>query len=174
MINIVYDYNSDFVIFMSRPNTEESSKVGVLDELLQVVAEEIAIFASCVEGDAKETYTDMADALLDFGLKAEVNYFLDELIKRNEESIFLKDETVREGVRHMAYILKDSISEAEDHTFAMTSDDPDSGEFTVHFQEELKEQVINEFKKDMLNLFNENVDDIFEKNGFDDCIEDIF
>ena len=116
----------------------------------------------------------MADALLDFGLKAEVNYFLDELIKRNEETIFLKDETVREGVRHMAYILKDSISEAEDHTFVMTSDDPDSGEFTVHFQEELKEQVINEFKKDMLNLFNENVDDIFEKNGFDDCIEDIF
>ena len=24
------------------------------------------------------------------------------------------------------------------------------------------------------NMFNENVDDIFEKNGFDDCIEDIF
>ena len=174
MINIVYDYESDFIIFMSRPNSEESSKIEALDELLQVIAGEMALFAACVEGDIKETYSDMADALLDFGLKDKVIFFLDELIKRNKETIFLNDETIREGVRHMAYTLKDSLSEAEDHTFVMTSDDPDSGEFTVHFQEELKEQVINEFKKDMLNLFNENVDDIFEKNGFDDCIEDIF
>ena len=116
----------------------------------------------------------MADALLDFGLKDKVIFFLDELIKRNKETIFLNDETIRESVRHMAYTLKDSLSKAEDSTFVMTSDNPDSGEFTVHFQEELKEKIINEFKKDMLNLFNENVDDIFEKNGFDDCIEDIF
>ena len=174
MINIVYDYESDFIIFMSRPNSEESSKIEALDELLQVIAGEMALFAACVEGDIKETYSDMADALLDFGLKDKVIFFLDELIKRNKETIFLNDETIREGVRHMAYTLKDSLNKAEDSTFVMTSDNPDSGEFTVHFQEELREKIINEFKKDMLNLFNENVDDIFEKNGFDNCIEDIF
>ena len=174
MINIVYDYESDFVIFMSGPNSEESSKIEALDELLQVIAGEMALFAACVEGDIKETYSDMADALLDFGLKDQVKYFLDELIKRNKETIFLNDETIREGVRHMAYTLKDSLSKAEDSTFVMASDNTDSGEFTVHFQEELREQIINEFKKDMLNLFNENVDDIFEKNAFDNCIEDIF
>ena len=174
MINIVYDYESDFVIFMSGPNSEESSKIEALDELLQVIAGEMALFAACVEGDIKETYSDMADALLDFGLKDQVKYFLDELIKRNKETIFLNDETIREAVRHMAYTLKDSLNKAEDRTFVMTSDNPDSGEFTVHFQEEHREQIINEFKKDMLNLFNENVDDIFEKNAFDNCIEDIF
>ena len=174
MINIVYDYNNDFVVFMSKPSSEESNKVEVLDELLQIIAEEIALFANCVEGDVKETYLEMSDTLLQLGSRVEVTYFLDELIKRNEETIFLKDETIREGVRHMAYTLKDSLSKAEDSTFVMTSDNPDSGEFTVHFQEELREKIINEFKKDMLNLFNENVDDIFEKNGFDDCIEDIF
>lgn len=174
MINIVYDYENDLVIFMSKPNSEESNKVEVLDELLQVIAGEMALFAACVEGDIKETYSDMTDALLDFGSKDQVKYFLDELIKRNKENIFLNDETVREGVRHIAYTLKDSLSEAEGSMFVMASDNPDSGEFTVHFQEELREQIINEFKKDMLELFNENVDDIFEKNSFDDCIEDIF
>ena len=55
MINIVYDYNNDFVVFMSKPSSEESNKVEVLDELLQIIAEEIALFANCVEGDVKET-----------------------------------------------------------------------------------------------------------------------
>ena len=87
MINIVYDYESDFIIFMSRPNSEESSKIEALDELLQVIAGEIALFAAYVEGDIKETYSDMADALLDFGLKDKVIFFLDELIKRNKETI---------------------------------------------------------------------------------------
>ena len=174
MINVVYDYENDLVIFMSKPNTEESSKIEVLDELLQVIAREIALFAAHVEGDTKETYLEMADTLLDFGLKEQINYFLDELIKRNKENIFLNDETVREGVRHIAYTLKDSLNEAKDHTFVMSSDDPDSSEFTIQLQEDFREQIINEFKKDMLELFNENVDDIFEKNGFDDCIEDIF
>ena len=174
MINVVYDYENDLVIFMSKPNTEESSKIEVLDELLQGIAREMALFAAHVEGDTKETYLEMADALLAFGLKEQINYFLDELIKRNKESIFLNDETVREGVRHIAYTLKDSLNEAKDHTFVMSSDDPDSDEFTIQLQEDFREQIINEFKKDMLELFNENVDDIFEKNGFDDCIEDIF
>ena len=175
MINAVYDANSDFFVFISRPNSEESSKVEVLDELMHIIAGELALFASCVEGDTKEAYLDMVNSLLTSGLKADVSILLNEIIERNKNTIFLNDETVKESVRHMAYVFKDSLSKIDFSTaFLALSDNPDNNEFVLCSQEEYKEEITNSFKKDMMELFNENVDDIFEKNGFDDCIEDIF
>ena len=86
MINAVYDANSDFFVFISRPNSEESSKVEVLDELMHIIAGELALFASCVKGDTKEAYLDMVNSLLTSGLKADVSILLNEIIERNKKN----------------------------------------------------------------------------------------
>ena len=175
MINVVYEGNSDFFVFISKPNSEECSRVEVLDELLHIIAGELALFASCVEGDTNEVYLDMVNSLLTSGLKPDVSILLNEIIEKNNNTIFLNDETVKESVRHMAYVFKDSLSKIDFSTaFLALSDNPDNNEFVLCSQEEYKEKITNEFKKDMIEMFNENVDDILEKNGFDDCIEDIF
>ena len=112
MINIVYDPESDLFIFMAK-NTSEDADVSNIDELLEAVSGEFALFASCIAGSTRDAYLGLVDALEAAGQDISIKEGINELIENNSETVFLNDED-KETKRQLLLSDEDVIDVVDD------------------------------------------------------------
>lgn len=164
MLNIVYDPESDLFIFMASHTNDPD--VSNIDELLEAVSGEFALFASCIAGSTREAYHGLVNALEASGQDMAIKQGINELIESNEETVFLNGEGKDECVVSVTKMFKREI---ETLIEAMTRDeDKDRTEFA----DELQTRLIGKFTSNMKDMFDVDVSHLFKDEATDDTNED--
>ena len=168
MLNIVYDPESDLFIFMASSTNDPD--VSNIDELLEAVSGEFALFASCIAGSTREAYHGLVNALEASGQDIAIKQGINELIETNEETVFLKGEGKDECIESITNMFKKEIVTL---TEAMTSEKEGREEFA----EEVRTRLISKFTSNMYDMFNVDVSHLFKEKTEDtneDYEDDLF
>ena len=157
MINIIYDSNADMYTFMAAPNNENDplGAISCLDELLEAVSGEFGLFASAMTGSTEEAYLSVVDAFKKVGEDEKIIQGLNLMIKENEHTVFMNDESKEEAVRQIAKDFKESINEMQ-------------GDFIDIFNAATGEDFIGK----LIKSFIEQVDDMYGVQLSEDFFED--
>ena len=157
MINIIYDSNADMYTFMAAPNNENDplGAISCLDELLEAVSGEFGLFASAMTGSTEEAYLSVVDTFKKVGEDEKIIQGLNLMIKENEHTVFMNDESKEEAVRQIAKDFKESISEMQ-------------GNFIDIFNAATGEDFIGK----LIKSFIEQVDDMYGVQLSEDFFED--
>ena len=157
MINIIYDSNADMYTFMAAPNNEGDplGTIACLDELLEAVSGEFGLFASAMTGSTEEAYLSVVDTFQKVGQDEKIIQGLNLMIKENEHTIFINDESKEEAVRQIAKDFKESINEMQ-------------GDFIDIFNAATGEDFIGK----LIKSFIEQVDDMYGVQLSEDFFED--
>ena len=157
MINIIYDSNADMYTFIAAPNNENDplGAISCLDELLEAVSGEFGLFASAMTGSTEEAYLSVVDTFKKVGEDEKIIQGLNLMIKENEHTIFMNDESKEEAVRQIAKDFKESISEMQ-------------GNFIDIFNAATGEDFIGK----LIKSFIEQVDDMYGVQLSEDFFED--
>ena len=157
MINIIYDSNADMYTFMAAPNNENDplGYIACLDELLEAVSGEFGLFASAMTGSTEEAYLSVVDTFQKVGQDEKIIQGLNLMIKENEHTVFMNDESKEEAVRQIAKDFKESISEMQ-------------GDFIDIFNAATGEDFIGK----LIKSFIEQVDDMYGVQLSEDFFED--
>ena len=157
MINIIYDSNADMYTFMAAPNNENDplGAISCLDELLEAVSGEFGLFASAMTGSTEEAYLSVVDTFKKVGQDEKIIQGLNLMIKENEHTVFMNDESKEEAVRQIAKDFKESISEMQ-------------GNFIDIFNAATGEDFIGK----LIKSFIEQVDDMYGVQLSEDFFED--
>lgn len=169
MIKIAYDPESEMFIFMASPAEDET--VMNIDELLEAVSGELALFASCIAGNTKEAYIGLVNALESAGQDKEMQKGLDELIEENKKTIFLNNESLEECMQQIVKKFKDDT----DYMIkVLLTDEKDK-----LIADELKKRLTESFIESMEEMFETSMSDYFnviktEEDVNDDYEDDLF
>ena len=157
MINIIYDSNADMYTFMAAPNNENDplGAISCLDELLEAVSGEFGLFASAMTGSTEEAYLSVVDTFKKVGQDEKIIQGLNLMIKENEHTVFMNDESKEEAVRQIAKDFKESINEMQ-------------GDFIDIFNAATGEDFIGK----LIKSFIEQVDDMYGVQLSEDFFED--
>ena len=157
MINIIYDSNADMYTFMAAPNNENDplGAISCLDELLEAVSGEFGLFASAMTGSTEEAYLSVVDTFQKVGQDEKIIQGLNLMIKENEHTVFMNDESKEEAVRQIAKDFKESINEMQ-------------GNFIDIFNAATGEDFIGK----LIKSFIEQVDDMYGVQLSEDFFED--
>ena len=157
MINIIYDSNADMYTFMAAPNNENDplGAISCLDELLEAVSGEFGLFASAMTGSTEEAYLSVVDTFQKVGQDEKIIQGLNLMIKENEHTVFMNDESKEEAVRQIAKDFKESINEMQ-------------GDFIDIFNAATGEDFIGK----LIKSFIEQVDDMYGVQLSEDFFED--
>ena len=157
MINIIYDSNADMYTFMAAPNNENDplGAISCLDELLEAVSGEFGLFASAMTGSTEEAYLSVVDTFKKVGEDEKIIQGLNLMIKENEHTVFMNDESKEEAVRQIAKDFKESINEMQ-------------GDFIDIFNAATGEDFIGK----LIKSFIEQVDDMYGVQLSEDFFED--
>ena len=157
MINIIYDSNADMYTFMAAPNNENDplGAISCLDELLEAVSGEFGLFASAMTGSTEEAYLSVVDTFQKVGQDEKIIQGLNLMIKENEHTVFMNDESKEEAVRQIAKDFKESIGEMQ-------------GNFIDIFNAATGEDFIEK----LIKSFIEQVDDMYGVQLSEDFFED--
>ena len=157
MINIIYDSNADMYTFMAAPNNENDplGAISCLDELLEAVSGEFGLFASAMTGSTEEAYLSVVDTFQKVGEDEKIIQGLNLMIKENEHTVFMNDESKEEAVRQIAKDFKESLSEMQ-------------GNFIDIFNAATGEDFIEK----LIKSFIEQVDDMYGVQLSEDFFED--
>ena len=157
MINIIYDSNADMYTFMAAPNNENDplGAISCLDELLEAVSGEFGLFASAMTGSTEEAYLSVVDTFQKVGQDEKIIQGLNLMIKENEHTVFMNDESKEEAVRQIAKDFKESIDEIK-------------GDFIDIFNAATGEDFIGK----LIKSFIEQVDDMYGVQLSEDFFED--
>ena len=157
MINIIYDSNADMYTFMAAPNNENDplGAISCLDELLEAVSGEFGLFAAAMTGSTEEAYLSVVDTFKKVGQDEKIIQGLNLMIKENEHTVFMNDESKEEAVRQIAKDFKESISEMQ-------------GNFIDIFNAATGEDFIEK----LIKSFIEQVDDMYGVQLSEDFFED--
>ena len=157
MINIIYDSNADMYTFMAAPNNENDplGAISCLDELLEAVSGEFGLFAAAMTGSTEEAYLSVVDAFKKVGEDEKIIQGLNLMIKENEHTVFMNDESKEEAVRQIAKDFKESINEMQ-------------GDFIDIFNAATGEDFIGK----LIKSFIEQVDDMYGVQLSEDFFED--
>ena len=157
MINIIYDSNADMYTFMAAPNNENDplGAISCLDELLEAVSGEFGLFASAMTGSTEEAYLSVVDTFKKVGQDEKIIQGLNLMIKENEHTVFMNDESKEEAVRQIAKDFKESLSEMQ-------------GNFIDIFNAATGEDFIGK----LIKSFIEQVDDMYGVQLSEDFFED--
>lgn len=169
MINIVYDPESDLFIFMAK-NTSEDADVSNIDELLEAVSGEFALFASCIAGSTRDAYLGLVDALEAAGQDISIKEGIDELIESNSDTVFLNEEDKETCIESITKSFKKEIDIIID---AMTKEKEGREEFA----KEIEDRLVSKFIDNMQSMFNTDVSYLFfedEEKDNNDYEDDLF
>ena len=157
MINIIYDSSADMFTFMAAPNNENDplGAISCLDELLEAVSGEFGLFASAMTGSTEEAYLSVVDTFQKVGQDEKIIQGLNLMIKENEHTVFMNDESKEEAVRQIAKDFKESINEMQ-------------GNFIDIFNAATGEDFIGK----LIKSFIEQVDDMYGVQLSEDFFED--
>ena len=157
MINIIYDSNADMYTFMAAPNNENDplGAISCLDELLEAVSGEFGLFASAMTGSTEEAYLSVVDTFRKVGEDEKIKQGLNLMIKENEHTVFMNDESKEEAVRQIAKDFKESINEMQ-------------GDFIDIFNAATGEDFIEK----LIKSFIEQVDNMYGVQLSEDFFED--
>ena len=157
MINIIYDSSADMYTFMAAPNNENDplGAISCLDELLEAVSGEFGLFASAMTGSTEEAYLSVVDTFQKVGQDEKIIQGLNLMIKENEHTVFMNDESKEEAVRQIAKDFKESINEMQ-------------GNFIDIFNAATGEDFIGK----LIKSFIEQVDDMYGVQLSEDFFED--
>ena len=157
MINIIYDSNADMYTFMAAPNNENDplGAISCLDELLEAVSGEFGLFASAMTGSTEEAYLSVVDTFHKVGQAEKIIQGLNLMIKENEHTVFMNDESKEEAVRQIAKDFKESINEMR-------------GDFIDIFNAATGEDFIGK----LIKSFIEQVNDMYGVQLSEDFFED--
>ena len=157
MINIIYDSSADMYTFMAAPNNENDplGAISCLDELLEAVSGEFGLFASAMTGSTEEAYLSVVDTFQKVGQDEKIIQGLNLMIKENEHTVFMNDESKEEAVRQIAKDFKESIGEMQ-------------GNFIDIFNAATGEDFIEK----LIKSFIEQVDDMYGVQLSEDFFED--
>ena len=157
MINIIYDSNADMYTFMAAPNNENDplGAISCLDELLEAVSGEFGLFASAMTGSTEEAYLSVVDTFQKVGQDEKIIQGLNLMIKENEHTVFMNDESKEEAVHQIAKDFKESLSEMQ-------------GNFIDIFNAATGEDFIGK----LIKSFIEQVDDMYGVQLNEDFFED--
>ena len=157
MINIIYDSSADMYTFMAAPNNENDplGYIACLDELLEAVSGEFGLFASAMTGSTEEAYLSVVDTFQKVGQDEKIIQGLNLMIKENEHTVFMNDESKEEAVRQIAKDFKESIHEMQ-------------GDFIDIFNAATGEDFIGK----LIKSFIEQVDDMYGVQLSEDFFED--
>ena len=157
MINIIYDSNADMYTFIAAPNNENDplGAISCLDELLEAVSGEFGLFSSAMTGSTEEAYLSVVDTFQKVGQDEKIIQGLNLMIKENEHTVFMNDESKEEAVRQIAKDFKESISEMQ-------------GNFIDIFNAATGEDFIGK----LIKSFIEQVDDMYGVQLSEDFFED--
>ena len=157
MINIIYDSNADMYTFMAAPNNENDplGAISCLDELLEAVSGEFGLFASAMTGSTEEAYLSVVDTFRKVGEDEKIIQGLNLMIKENEHTVFMNDESKEEAVRQIAKDFKESINEMQ-------------GDFIDIFNAATGEDFIEK----LIKSFIEQVDNMYGVQLSEDFFED--
>lgn len=166
MLNIIYEPLTNLFTFMCKPDDEKIEELGIdasdiavlIDELLEAVSGEFALFASCVPGNTEENYLQLVKALCDSGKDEKVIKAINEVYEDNKDQIFLNDESKEECVEKIALDYKNTLSG-----------------FPINKEglEEMKELLVSGFIMLIQDMYDRDVSYVFEE-GFspDDSLEE--
>ena len=169
MINIVYDPESDLFIFMAK-NTSEDADVSNIDELLEAVSGEFALFASCIAGSTRDAYLGLVDALEAAGQDISIKEGINELIENNSDTVFLNDEDKETCIGSITKSFKKEIDIIID---AMTKEKEGREEFA----KEIEDRLVSKFIDNMQSMINTDVSYLFfedEEEDSNDYEDDLF
>ena len=157
MINIIYDSSADMYTFMATPNNENDllGSIACLDELLEAVSGEFGLFASAMTGSTEEAYLSVVDTFQKVGKDEKIIQRLKLMIKENEHTVFMNDESKEEAVHQIAKDFKESINEMQ-------------GNFIDIFNAATGEDFIGK----LIKSFIEQVDDMYGVQLSEDFFED--
>ena len=157
MLNIIYEPLTNLFTFMCKPDDEKVEELGIdasdiavlIDELLEAVSGEFALFASCIPGNTEENYLQLVKALCESGKDKKVIKAVNEVYEDNKEQIFLNDETKEECVEIIALEYKKTISD-----------------FPIDKKglEEMKELLVSGFIMLMQDMYDTDVSYVFEED----------
>lgn len=158
MLNIIYEPITNLFTFMCKPDDEKIEELGIdasdiailIDELLEAVSGEFALFASCIAGDTEENYLQLVKSLCDSGKDEKIIEAINEVYEDNKGQIFLNDESKEECVEAIALDYKNTLS-----AFPIDKEG----------LEELKELLVSSFIMLMQDMYDRDVSYVFEE-GF--------
>ena len=162
MINIVYDPESDLFIFMAA-NTSDPD-VSNIDELLEAVSGELALFASCIAGRTKDAYYRLVDALEASGQDISIKKGIEELLETNEETVFLEGESKEECLTSITKTFKREIQNLIEE---MTEQEKNK-----EFVEEMEARLVSKFIDNMEKMFDVDTSRLFNDEQTEDTNED--
>lgn len=157
MINIIYEADIDLFSFIATPNNKENEgestieNINRLDELLEAVSGEVGLFAAAMPGSTEEAYIEMVDIIENVSKDEKINETLDLMIEKNEDNIFLNNETKEEAVYSIVCEFKKVLEEIE------TSDDND-----VNLVKELSKASGINFVESTIEIFKESMKELYE------------
>ena len=159
MLNIIYEPITNLFTFMCKPDDEKIEELQIdasdaavlIDELLEAVSGEFALFASCIPGNTEENYLQLVRALCESGKDEKVIKAVNEVYEDNKDQIFLNDETKEECVERIAIDYKNTLSK-----------------FPVDKEgvPEMKELLVAGFVMLIQDMYDRDVSYVF-KEGFD-------
>ena len=163
MINIVYDPESDLFIFMAQ-NTNEDPDVSNIDELLEAVSGELALFASCIAGRTKDAYYNLVNALEASGQDISIKKGIEELLETNEETVFLNGESKEKCLESITNTFKREI---ENLVGSMTEQEKNK-----EFSDEVQARLVSKFIDNMEKMFDVDTSHLFDNEQTEDTNED--
>lgn len=162
MINIVYDPESDLFIFMAQ-NTNEDPDISNIDELLEAVSGELALFASCIAGRTKDAYYNLVSALEASGQDKAIQQGIEELLETNEETVFLNGESKEKCIESITEVFKRELNNIVGQL---------RNEKRSEFADEMEARLLTKFADNMESMFGIDISYVFEEETEDDINED--
>ncbi len=157
MINIIYEPDIDLFSFIATPNNREGDEestienINRLDELLEAVSGEVGLFAAAMPGSTEEAYIEMVNIIENVSKDEKINETLDLMIEKNEDNIFLNNETKEEAIYSIVREFKKVLEEIE------ASDDDD-----VNLVKELSKASGIDFVESTIEIFKESMKELYE------------
>lgn len=157
MINIIYEPDIDLFSFIATPNNREGDEestienISRLDELLEAVSGEVGLFAAAMPGSTEEAYIEMVNIIENVSKDEKINETLDLMIEKNEDNIFLNNETKEEAIYSIVCEFKKVLEEIE------ASDDDD-----VNLIKELSKASGIDFVESTIEIFKESMKELYE------------
>lgn len=157
MLNIIYEPLTNLFTFMCKPDDEKVEELGIdasdiavlIDELLEAVSGEFALFASCIPGNTEDNYLQLVKALCDSGKDEKVMKAINEVYEDNEDQIFLNNESKEKCVEEITLGYKNTLSYLP---------------IDEQVPEEMKELLVSGFIMLMQDMYDTDVSYIFEED----------
>lgn len=177
MLHVVFNGNDNIFTFMAAPNEHaEGTELDIIEEFLNATTGAFASFAAAMKGSIEEGYDDIVNTLEDMLQDEMVNKALDEVIKDNEDGIYLNNESVEDAVIKMAYDYKESLEEFDEQM--ETKIDMINEILGITGKEDLdREDMVNSMRDDFINLMDDlyevDVNHVFD-SSLDEFEDDLF